>query len=239
MNVRYYPLINKLINTFDIRQKLSLSDDQDIIFKKPFITIAREPGSGGRPIAQMVAKKLGFKFIDKLIIDEIAHSTQKRKEIIAQVDEKSRTWITNMTHRLLNQEFVDESEYMTELVKIIITYGLKGNVVILGRGANFILPFDKGLHVSITAPKKVRIDRAIKYEGYSKKKAVRVVEKYEKERRDFVQQYLNFDLTKTNSYDLCLNTTDYELKQSRDIIIEAFKQKFHKKIILPISKIQI
>lgn len=47
-----------------------------LIRKPPLITISREMGSGGRPIAQLVAKKLGnpWKLFHKEIVEEIAKS---------------------------------------------------------------------------------------------------------------------------------------------------------------------
>jgi hypothetical protein len=48
--------------------------------------------------------------------------------------------------------------------------------VILGRGANFITPFGKGLHVNITAPYFIRVRRAMDYEGLSEQQAKEVLQ---------------------------------------------------------------
>ncbi len=227
MSVRYYPLINKIITNLNLRGKLPFSEeDEHSLFSKPFITVAREPGSGGAPVAKAVAKKLGFTFVDKQIIDEVAKSTRKRKEIIKQIDEKDRTKITDLVHSLLNKEYVDDIKYLTELAKVILSYANQGHVVILGRGGNFITPAAKGLHVRFTAPYDVRVQRAMEYEGHSKKKAKEVIAEIERERRAFVKQYLSHDAKKANAYDLTINTSFLNVKQARDIVIEAFCNKF-------------
>lgn len=223
---RYYPLVNKFLRQFLIKESIrgeqTLTDD----FIRPFITIAREPGSGGAPIAAAVAEKLGYSLIDEQIIDEIARSTKKRKEIIKAVDEKSRTAIQDIVHSLLNREYIQDTTYLTELVKVVLANAYKGKCVILGRGGNFITPFARGLHVNITAPYKVRVQRAIDFEGHSAARAKEVIAKIEKEREDFVTQYFRMDPNKKNSYDLTLNTTYFQVDQARDVIIEAFYQKF-------------
>ena len=56
--------------------------------------------------------------------------------------------------------------------------------------------------------------------------AKEVLAKVEKERREFVKQYFKKDPKKVNSYDLNLNTTYFQVEQARDIIVEAFYQKF-------------
>jgi cytidylate kinase len=227
VSTHYYPLVNKVINTLNLRDKLAfLHHEQDLNFSKPFITIAREPGSGGAPIARLVAKKLGFKCVDEEIIEEIAHSTRKRKSVIQAIDEKNRSALQDMVHSMLNTEYIDDLKYVTELVKVILTYAHQGNVVILGRGANFITPFPKGLHVNITSPYAVRVKRAMEHESLSDEAAKQVIAKVEKERKMFVKQYLKKDLTKSNAYDLTINTTYFNINEAADVIVEAFYRKF-------------
>lgn len=231
MALHYYPLINKILTTLRLRDStLASLAAQDLTseesFSRPFITVAREPGSGGAPIAQAVAKRLNFTYVDEQIIDEIARSTKKRKEVIKAIDEKSRGAIEDLVHSVLNPSYVDDLKYVTELVKVILAYAHKGNVVILGRGANFVTPFAKGLHVNITAPYAVRVKRAMDYEGHSQEQAKEVIAKTEAERKDFVRQYFRKDINKANSYDVTLNTTYLDVNSTRDIIIEAFYRKF-------------
>ena len=232
MVIHYYPLINKIITSLNIREKLNLLPGEDLekSFARPFITVAREPGSGGAPIARAVAEKLGYIFVDELIVDEIARSTKKRTEVIKAVDEKSRSKIMDMVHSLFNQEYVDDVKYISELAKVILSYAHQGKVEILGRGANFITPFAKGLHVNITAPYSVRVQRAMDYEGLSKEQAKEVIAKTEKERTDFVRQYFQNESKRANAYDLTINTTYFSLNQARDIIIEAFCEKFPRRV---------
>jgi len=227
MAIHYYPLINKIITTLNLKDRLAFIDtDSEQSFSHPFITIAREPGSGGAPISRAVAQKLSFTCLDDLIIEEIAHSTKKRKTLIKDIDEKSRTVIVDMIQSLLNTDYVDDVKYVTELAKVVLTYAHRGNVVILGRGANFMTPFAKGLHVNITAPYSVRVQRAMEYEDLDERSAKAVIAKVEQERKQFVKQYLKKDLDKANGYDLTINTTYFTVEQARDLIIEAFYRKF-------------
>lgn len=228
MKIDYYPFVNKMVMAFKLKEKSFLPFYQAIPFSKPFITIAREPGSGGAPIARKVAEKLGYEYVDEQIIDEISKSTKKRKAIVKAIDEKSRGSIEDMVHSLLNKEYVDDYTYISELIKVVLTYAIKGNVVILGRGANYISPFSEGLHVNIVAPYDVRVARAMKYEGFNKKKAKEVIAEVEKERQDFVRQYFKQDLKKSNAYDLTINTTYFDIDRSADLIVEAFYTKFPK-----------
>ncbi len=222
----YDHLVNKALAAFHLKQQLPSSSLDDQSFLNPFVTVAREPGSGGRPIAEAVAKKLGFDFVDEQIIEEIAQSTKKRKAVIKEIDEKSRSRIDDMVHSVLNMEYVDESSYITGLVQVIMTYAHRGRCVILGRGSNFVTPFGKGLHVSITAPYVIRVQRAMDYEGHSEQKAKRIIAKIEQEREKFVKQYFGSNLKQRNVFDLTLNTSYFTVPQATEVIVSAFHQKF-------------
>lgn len=220
----YHPLITKAL-TF-MRIKDSAQPLQENHFLHPFITVAREPGSGGAPIAKAVAQRLGFELVDDIIVEEIARSTKRRKAIIQEVDEKSRSMIDDVVHSVLNPEYVDEEKYIGELVRVIVMYAHAGKCVIMGHGANFITPFGRGLHVSITAPLEVRIQRAMDYEGHSRDKAKAVILQVETQRAKFVQQYFHADVRRRNVFDLTLNTTHFPVPAAANIVVEAFKQKF-------------
>jgi cytidylate kinase len=230
LGIKYPMLINKVATLFQVREKATEQNPytwgDHHSFTRPFITIAREPGSGGAPIASAVAKKLGFDCLDEKIIDEISKSTKLRRAVIKEVDEKTRSKVQDIVHSVLNPDYVDDLKYITELTKVVVTYALKGKVVIVGRGANFLTPIAKGLHVNISAPYEVRVQRAMQYEGFDREKAKQVIASVEKERKNFVKQYLRKDPTKINSYDLTLNTTFLNVDQARDVIIDAFYRKF-------------
>jgi len=195
---------------------------------RPFITVSREAGSGGSLVAKAVAKKLGFKFYHKEIIDLIAKKAKKRKQLIKSLDEKERGFVDDLVHSLLNPEYVSEQLYINNLCKVVLSLARKGNCVILGRGGNFIAGQYGGLHVRIAAPFLVRAGYTAQYEGYAIYKARERVRKFDKNRKEFIKQYFGKDPSNANYYDLVVNTTYLNIKQVRDIVITAFKQKFPK-----------
>lgn len=217
-----------MINLAGIRKSATFANSSvpEGLFTAPFITLAREPGSGGALIGQRVAKKLNYEYVDHQIIEEIAQSTKMRNKIIETIDEKARTSIEDLVHSHLNKDYVSDYKYISELCKVILAYAYKGHVVILGRGANFITPKAKGLHVRITAPKAIRQIRAVKYEGLSVSEAKERVMKVEQDRAEFVKKYFKRDIKKSSYYDMVLNTAFYSIEDATDLVVEAFYKKF-------------
>lgn len=209
-----------------IALRILLGDNHPSLAKKPFITIARDPGSGGKPIAKLVAKQLKFKLYDKALVEEIAKSAKLREKTIHQIDEHTRTYIQDLVHSLLNPEYISDTTYIKHLSRVILAIAHQGKAVIVGRGANFILPPDEGLRVLITASKKVRIQRAIAYEKISRREATTRVIKISKQRSDFVSQYFRKYYTNPKHYDLILNTDHYDINTAANVILTAFTQKF-------------
>jgi len=228
----YQELIAKAMTEIGLRKVkgADISANPDVLLKRllPIVTVSRDPGSGGKPIAEMLAKKLGFKFYDRELVTQIAKSAKMRKSLLSEVDEKGRNLMTDFVHQMLNPDYVSDIEYMRHLCKVVLAIAYKGKAVILGRGANFITPQASGLHVRITAPRNVRIRRAIQYEGYSAKEAKKSVLANEKDRKEFIKQYFDEKIGDPNHYDLILNTTFYTLDQACKVIETAFKQKFTK-----------
>lgn len=192
----------------------------------PFITVSRESGSGGKPIAEMVAKALKFELLDEVLAEEVAKSAKKRKELIESVDEKSRGLVSDVIQSVLNPEYISDMTYIRHVTRVILLKAHKGKVVILGRGANFMIPSGAGLRVRIQAPYNVRVKRAIKYEKIDLDRAREIIRKVDTERKDFVRQYFNKNISNANYYDLILNTEHMTMEDAGDLVLLAFKRKF-------------
>ena len=196
---------------------------------RPVITISREPGSGGRPIAEMVAKTLRFELYDEKFIEDIAKSTKRRTDLIKSVDEKARGLVTDMLQSILNPDYISDMTYIRHAAKVILTRAHRGKAVFLDRGTNFIIPAESTLRVRVQAPYPVRVSRAIKHEGIDAGRARDIIRKHDTERKEFVRQYFDKNISSANCYDLVLNTTFMTLEDARDLIILAFKKKFRVK----------
>ena len=196
------------------------------ILMRPFITVSREAGSGGKLVAKKLAKELNFKFYDKKLIELIAKKASLRKRVVAKLDEKERGFLDDLLHRLLNPEYVSSQTYIKSLCQVIEALSLKGKVVILGRAGNFIASRENGLHIRVIAPFWMRAKYTSKYENRSMKNAIARVRKHDRERKEFVKQYFGKDPSNIDYYDLLLNTEELTIDQAVAIAKETFKKKF-------------
>lgn len=195
----------------------------------PDIAISRDPGSGGHPIAKKVAKQLGWKLLDETLMDQLAEELGIPVEEFAGIDEHSRSWFADSFHAIFNPDYVSDVRYITHLKKILFHAAKQGDMVVLGRGANLILPQDKCLRIRITASFATRVNNTYKYENKtSKAEAEEWVRHIQKQRNDFIHQYFGSNPHNPWNYDLVISTDNLSLDQAVEIILRAYITKFPK-----------
>lgn len=144
------------------------------------LTISREYGSGGREIGQAVTKALQYEYVDKdKMLADIRATGPRWEQWARGLDEHCPSvW-----------EKYDWSfrGFAALIQSVILNYALKGNVVIMGRGGNFLLKnIPHAFRVRIVAPVEARIERIMKREGLDKDTARWLCEKTDSERSCFI-----------------------------------------------------
>jgi cytidylate kinase len=170
------------------------------------ITFSREPGSSGHIVAKRIADELQYDFFDQEIIQAVAESSQVRATVIETLDEKGISSLDDMISAVEDERHIWSYEYLHHLMKVIGTIGRHGNAVILGRGANFILPGKGVFRVRVVAPIDVKIQNVSSEMNISVGEARAFIIRTESDRKAFVRKYFNADIENPEHYDLILNT---------------------------------
>jgi len=189
----------------------------------PVITISREPGSGGRIVATELGKKLSLDVFHQEIINEMAESAQVSSRILETLDEKGLSVLDEWITSLVDKQHLWPDQYLRHLMKVIGTIGKHGSAVIVGRGANFVLPSEGRIRVRIVAPLNVRVENVSSNFGVSAEDAKRRIIRTESERRAFIRKYFNADITDPINYDLVLNTGTLSIEAAANVIKSASK----------------
>lgn len=230
MRLSYYPIISKMLSAMNLGEVFDFANQHEELFSKPYVTVARQPGTGGKIIAELVSKKLEFDFVNKEIVEDIAVSIKKRSAIIKSLDENGRSVVNDIIHSLFNEEYIDDYTYIKELAKVMLAYMHMGRIVILGRAGNFLSPPCMGLHVDIVASMKTKIANTVQFEGLSMEKARERILKVTAEREKFTSQYFKKDVWNPKYYDLTINTDCLSNEGAANIIVEAFYEKYPAKV---------
>lgn len=107
------------------------------------ITISRETGSGGHTIGKMLADKLGYDFYDKEIISLVAKKMHIDEKTVLEngetMSDKTYMDLASGFIPFSRKEKVPVDKIQETQNKLIETIAEKGNCVIVGRGADYIL----------------------------------------------------------------------------------------------------
>src|SRR5574340_693288 len=152
-------------------QLKSAEKKADVLEQCQVITVSREPGAGGTAIARKLAADLGMDFMSGMIIQNVADSLQMSKKVVASLDEKNKRKRDDWLESLFETRHLWPDAFLRHLTRVIATIGRHGNAVILGRGANFILPQEETLRVRLIAPLEARIAKVMMDSGSSRNEA--------------------------------------------------------------------
>lgn len=180
------------------------------------LTIEREFGAGAASIGQMVANRLGWKFLDREITDEIARRLHCKAEMVEQHEEK----LDSVFYRLMkafmrgsfearvetnNFELLDAEHLSVLFDKVITQFAAEGNCVIVGRGAPWYLRERKdAFHVFLYASYEEKLRRVLA-SGKSRHEAEHLLETVDRDRAAFVRKYHNKEWPLRYLYNMMLN----------------------------------
>lgn len=177
----------------------------------PVIVIGRQYGSGGHDIGKSLATRLGFAFYDNEIIQMAAGSTGYDPQFIK---DREENMTNSLLYDLMNQMYIysesqesPRDEIFESEGKVIRELAAKGNCVIVGRCADYILRSRPNtLKVFLHAPEPFRVQRIMKTEHLSKEEALQKVRQTDRRRSDNYRYYTRRIWGRAQNYDLTLNT---------------------------------
>jgi cytidylate kinase len=200
-------------------ERMYLQENGKAEARLPVITVSSEPGSGGRIIAQEIAKRLDFDYFNRDIVEGIAESAEIRSTVIDSIEKERLSGIEDFIASLIKDNYLYPGIYLQHLLKVVGTIGKHGHAVIVGRGANFILPPDERFSVRVIAPQEIRVQNVAKWHKVTLEKARQRVIRRESKRRAFVRQSFNAKITDPHNYDLIINTGKMRIESAVEAVI--------------------
>jgi len=182
------------------------------------ITVEREYGSGGALIARQLAERLGWKHWDEALTAEIARIAKVDPRAARLCDER----VDPLVYRLFKvfargsyeralpieegSSTFDTDRMVAILHKVIEDVAARGNCVIVGRGAPYILrEHPDAFHVFVYAPVDEKI-RRVKSLGKAEKEAAQLVAEVDAERASFIRHYFGKEWPCRSLYNVMINS---------------------------------
>jgi cytidylate kinase len=193
------------------------------------LTVNREFGSGGGRIAQTIAENLGWKLLDKDIIDAIAYAAHVDANVVRRYDEHVESWLRRLNQQAmrsaalaagleLRDNAVFDAQEMVKISQNVIEQAYaEGNCVIVGRGSQCVLQHKPdAYHVFVYAPHRQRILRLRERlaQGVDVEERIRTVDG---QRAKYLQEYWEKYWLNPHLYDLMISSHEGEDSTARII----------------------
>jgi len=193
------------------------------------INIAREYGSGGHEIGEIIARKLGISFYDTKLIDLSAAASGLTPEYVKEHEQKLANSLLfdlyEQNYAYINEEMPPLDTLFMVQSKVILDISQKESCVIVGRCADFVLKTHPNcFNVFIHANKEYRTRRIIHEYGTDMAQAERELERKDKERSDYCRHYTHRTWGQSDNYHFALDNSLFGTRQTAQMIIEAVQK---------------
>ena len=182
------------------------------------VSIEREFGSGASFIAEQLASRLGWELLDQSLTQKIAKLAQVEPEAVHRCDEHNDPVLYRLAKvfargsyeqvlPMVGRESFDTDRMVQLVTEVIEEAGEKGNCVIVGRGAPWILRNRKdAFHVFVYGPRDEKIRRVMKATGKSEGESIELVDTIDHERAAFIKRYFGKDWPTRYLYNMMINS---------------------------------
>lgn len=203
------------------------------------ITISRQFGSHGDTVAQLLCDRLGYRYFDKNLMLGLAVNMGLKPEHVVDIageQLQARSLIERLFASFVPpmgapgvwaataEAEAQERIMMERINQLILAAYQEGNVVIIGRGGQFLLQGKEDvLSVRLVAPLELRIQCHQKRAGLTIEAAREQVVRRDQASADYVNRFFNVDLTDPFLYHMIINTGKVTPSFAADLIIHALK----------------
>jgi cytidylate kinase len=181
------------------------------------ITVEREYGAGGTPIAEKLAERLGWKLWDQALTAEIARLAEVDQASVQRLDERCDSLFYRLMKVYMRGSFerslplkgldhFDADSMVAFMQRVMEQAAAEGKCVIVGRGATYFLrDREDAFHVFIFAPWEEKI-RRVRAMGKSEAEAIELVTTIDRERATFIQKYYGKEWPTRQLYHMMINS---------------------------------
>lgn len=196
------------------------------------ITVTRQFGSMGRPIARAVAEKMGYEYYDRDIIDATASKLSIPIEKYLGMSEKKLSKYDKMIYPLGIGDAIKQDKIFQAEKEVILNLASKQNCIVVGRCSDYIMHTagHKNLFsVFIYAPHEMRKRFCVRELGIKPESADDYIVRVDSGRAEFYKRQTGEDFLSGRYRNLMLDSSFIPLNEIVDIICKVAEYKFQTK----------
>ncbi len=211
----------------ETRREIGRRAEKPELSLPPTICFSRKIGIGALEIADMVAEKIGYRVVDREILEYIASEGKLSEKTVSLFDERYPGEIGELLSLAFREKAFIKSDYTRHLFSTILSIAGLGPTIFVGRGVHMLLPRERVLAVRFIASKEHRVKRLAEIMEMDEKEVETKIDEMDREQRDFFKKVYGKKDASPYEFDLVINC-DFirDPKWAAEIVAQAFKEKF-------------
>ena len=195
--------------------------------EKFVVTITRQFGSLGRPIARMVSENLGIEYYDRDIVEMTSKDLNLPVSAISDVEESAKSAFFNMNYPLgMGTTGIQDSVFAVQK-KIIVDLAERESCIIVGRCADHILEDYKNIiHIFIYAPYEARLKNCVERLNMRPDEAKKMIASVDKARESYHRHYCGYVMSDKEHKHVMIDSSVLGVEGTCEILTEIIRMRF-------------
>ena len=195
------------------------------------ISVYENFASGGRELGRILAKNLGYQYVDKSLFQEIAEALHVSEGTLESFEKSRQYRISNIFSNLFSRDYIQrivgydksvvgEKEYQNNLKRLVLSVADEDDAVIIGRASHYFLRDRKNcFRFRLVASVDFRLRYAMDKLGISPDQAQRVIERRDRNHQWFHRSVCGDSYDSPLLFHLTLNTGLISIRKAAGIVL--------------------
>ena len=197
------------------------------------ITISRQFGAGGRTLGTRLTSELSYSLVDEYLIEMVAQKANVSSELVKMLEKEAggtlQRYISglNLIRRryidplIDKRSYIDGHRYVKLLHDIVIKLAEEDNVIILGRGGQYILgDHPNALHILLIAQERDRVRFMQDNYDLDRAQAEQVIFRQDKARKNLFRFFGKEDYDQPRLYHAVLNMSRLNMECAVELVVK-------------------
>lgn len=195
------------------------------------VTITRQFGSLGRPIARRMSEILGIEYYDRDLVDQAAEKLNLPKSVVDEEEESAVTvapfYLRRMQFPLGKGTNSRQDEIFAAQQNIIKFLADKETCIIVGRCADFTLEeMENAIHVYIYAPYEKRVENCVNNLQMNLDEARKLIVSVDEARDSYHMNYAGYRPNDEKHKDIMIDSSLLGAEGTAAYLAELVRRKF-------------
>ncbi len=196
------------------------------------ITISRQFGSGGITLGERLARTLAYRLVNEEMIKQVAAKANVSSDGVYAFEKAAGSKLMRFLDRVVKLDYLDrlmstetgylnEKRYVRVVTDIINELYEEDNVIIIGRGGQYILSDrPRAYHLLLAADLEHRIQFMVNKYKIMREVAERAIQRGDQQRNLFLKCFSQENHDDPKFYHLAINTAKIGLDEAEKMVLK-------------------